>query len=79
MSDLYIKIVKAHNVVREIVKQAHKFPLATLSAALQSLMLEPTLKQYLPEAISKLGGYYSAAFKLIYAARDRTCHIFQNI
>jgi hypothetical protein len=42
-------------------------------------MLEPTLKQYLPEAIGKLGGYYSATFELICAARDRTCRVFQNV
>jgi len=42
-------------------------------------MLEPTLKQYLPEAISKLAGYYSATFKLVCAARDKTCCVFQNV
>ncbi|PVH73067.1 hypothetical protein DL98DRAFT_595369 [Cadophora sp. DSE1049] len=79
ISDLHAGTVEAHEVVGEIVKQAHEFPLPTLSAALQSSMLEPTLKQYLPEAIGKLGGYYSATFELICAARDRTCRVFQNV
>jgi hypothetical protein len=42
-------------------------------------MLEPTLKQYLPEAIGKLARYYSATFELICAARDKMCRIFQNV
>ena len=52
-------------------------------------MLEPSLKQYVPEAIGKLGDYYSATFELICAARDRTClycaardrtcRVFQNV
>jgi hypothetical protein len=89
MSDLYAEPGKVHEVIGEIVKQAHEFPLATLSAALQSSILELSLKQYLPEAISKLGGYYSATFELICAARDRTClictardrscRVFQNV
>jgi hypothetical protein len=79
MSDIHAEIGEAHEVVREIVKQAHEFPLATLSAALQSSMLAPTLKQYLPEAIGKLGGYYSAAFELICATRDRICRVFRNV
>jgi hypothetical protein len=36
MSDLHAETAEAHEVVGEIVKQAHEFPLATLSAALQS-------------------------------------------
>ncbi len=34
MSDLYIEIGEAYEVVREIIKQAHKFPLVTLGIAL---------------------------------------------
>jgi hypothetical protein len=79
MSDLHAETGEAHEVVGEIIKQAHEFPLVTLSAALQSSMLEPTLKQYLPEAIGKLARYYSATFELVCAARDRTCRVFQNI
>jgi hypothetical protein len=36
ISDLHAETGGAHEVVGEIVKQAHEFPLATLSAALQS-------------------------------------------
>ncbi len=52
MSDLHAETSEAHEVVGEIIKQAHEFPLVTLSAALQSSMLEPSLKQYLPEALA---------------------------
>jgi hypothetical protein len=76
ISDLHAEIGEAHEVVGEIIKQAHEFPLATLSAALQSSMLELTLKQYLLEVIGKLAGYYSATFELICAIRDRTCRVF---
>jgi hypothetical protein len=79
MSDLHAETGEAHEVVGEIIKQAHEFPLVTLGAALQSSMLEPTLKQYLPEAIGKLARYYSATFELVCAARDRTCRVFQNV
>jgi hypothetical protein len=79
MLDLHAETGEAHEVVGEIIKQAHEFPLATLSAALQSSMLEATLKQYMPEAIGKLAGYYSATFELVCAARDRTCRVFQNV
>ena len=34
MSDLYIERGEAYKVVKEIIKQAYEFPLATLSAAL---------------------------------------------
>jgi hypothetical protein len=34
MPDLYVETGEAHEVVREIVRQAYKFPLATLSVAL---------------------------------------------
>jgi hypothetical protein len=34
MSDLYAKTGKAYEIVREIIKQAHEFPLVTLGVAL---------------------------------------------
>jgi hypothetical protein len=56
MTDLNTEIIEAEGVVGEIVKQIHVFSLATnLGAALQTSILDPTLKIYLPEAISKLG------------------------
>jgi hypothetical protein len=38
MSDLHAETGEAHEVVEEIIKQAHEFPLVTLGAALQSSM-----------------------------------------
>ncbi|PMD50947.1 uncharacterized protein K444DRAFT_544996, partial [Hyaloscypha bicolor E] len=77
ISDLYAETAAVYEVVREIIKQAYEIPLAILRAALQSSILELTLKQYLPEAIGKLGAYYSATFELICAARDSTYRVFQ--
>lgn len=34
ISDLYAEIGKAYEMVREIIKQAHEFPLVTLGIAL---------------------------------------------
>jgi hypothetical protein len=42
-------------------------------------MIEPTLKAYLPEAIGKLGRYYSATSELVYATRHRACRLFESI
>lgn len=53
MWDLQAETGEAHEVVGEIIKQAHEFPLVTLGAALQSSMLEPTLKQYIRKPSSK--------------------------
>ncbi|KAH6718710.1 hypothetical protein BKA61DRAFT_570770 [Leptodontidium sp. MPI-SDFR-AT-0119] len=41
--------------------------------------IEPSLKAYLPEAIGKLGRYYSAASELVCAARHRDCRLFESI
>jgi hypothetical protein len=60
MTDLNAEIIEAEEVVGQIVKQIHAFSLATnLGEALQTSILNPTLKIYLLEAISKLGQYYS--------------------
>ena len=67
-------------MVGEIVKQAHAFSLTTdLSRTLQTAMIEPSLKAYLPEAIGKLGRYYSATSELVCAVRHRNCRLFENI
>ncbi len=44
MLDLYIEIGEVYEVAKEIIKQAYEFPLVTLSVALESLILELTLK-----------------------------------
>lgn len=68
------------SVVGEIVKQVHAFSLTTdLSRTLQTAMIEPSLKAYLPEAIGKLGRYYSATSELVCAARHRNCRLFESI
>lgn len=73
ISDLKLKIAEAHEVIGAIVRQAHELTLASdLSEALQS-------SKHLPQAIGKLGRYYSAASELVCAARDRKCRVFQNI
>ncbi|KFY42047.1 hypothetical protein V494_02643 [Pseudogymnoascus sp. VKM F-4513 (FW-928)] len=73
-------VVEAHEVIGEIVKQAHELTIASdLSEALQNSKLEPGLKRHLIEATGKLGRYYSAASELVCAARDKKCRVFQNI
>jgi hypothetical protein len=58
----------------------HAFSLATnLSVVLQTTRVEPSLKAYLPEAIGKLGRYYSATCELVCAARHRVCRLFESI
>jgi hypothetical protein len=80
ISDINTERAQAHDLIGEIVKQAHEFTLATnLSGALQESKLDPSLKKYLPEAIGKLSRYYSATSKLVCAARDRKCSVFHNI
>jgi hypothetical protein len=67
-------------VVGEIVKQIHAFSVATdLGLALRTSMIDPTLKAYLPEAVGKLGRYYSATSELVCAARHRACRLFESI
>ena len=59
-------------VVGEIVKQIYVFSLATdLGLTLRTSIIDPSLKAYLPEAVSKLGQYYSAISELVYTARYR--------
>jgi hypothetical protein len=66
-------------VIKEIIKQAHEFPLVTLDVALQSSILKPILKQYLLEVINKLARYYSTTFEFVYTIKDKTCRVFQNV
>lgn len=62
----------------EIARQAHELSVtSSLSKALHSSsILNPSLKDHLPEALGKLGRYYAAAFELVYAVRDRQCRAF---
>ena len=66
-------------VVGEVIKQIHAFSLAiNLGLALRTLMIDPSLKAYLPEAVGKLGRYYSATSELVYAARHRAFRLFES-
>jgi hypothetical protein len=74
------KEVEVQKVLGEIVKEAYEFTRENdLSIALQNFSGNPSLKNHLPEAIGKLARYYSAAFELVCAARDKRCRVFQNI
>lgn len=80
ISNVNSNIAEAHEVIGEIVRQAHELTVASnIREALQNSKLEPNLKKHLTEAIGKLGRYYSAASELVCAARDRKCRVFQNI
>ena len=66
-----VEIVEVEGVVAlvgGIVKQIHALSSTTdLSLALRTSMIDPTLKAYLPEAVGKLGRYYSATSELVCA------------
>ena len=80
LTDLNAEIIEAEEVLGEIVKEIHALSLAAnLGAALQASVTDPTLKAYLPEAIGKLGRYYSATSELVCAARYRACRVFETI
>jgi hypothetical protein len=80
ISDLDAEKIGAQRLIGEIVEEAYEFSVATdLQAALEQSTLNPSLKKYLQEAISKLGKYFSAVSDLVCAARDRKCRIFHKI
>ena len=69
-----------YELVRDIVKQAHKMTVAaSLSGVLQKSQLNPSLKKHLPEAVGKVGRYFSVASELVCAARNKTCQLFHNV
>jgi OTT_1508-like deaminase len=69
------------DILVRIVQQAHEIAHGNeLRSVLQtSGILSPSLKAYLPEALGKVGRYYSASLELICAARDRHCRVFLNV
>ena len=80
ISDPSAENFEIQEVIGEIIKTAHDFTTAVdLEAALQAFSGDPTLKGHLPEAVGKLGRYYSAPGELVCAARDRKCRVFQHI
>ncbi|CZR69893.1 uncharacterized protein PAC_19793 [Phialocephala subalpina] len=80
ISDPSIGTVEVRELLEEIVKAAHEITMAAdLSLALQTFSGNPSLIAHLPEAIGKLGRYYSICSELVAAARDKTCGAFRNI
>jgi len=69
-----------HEIVRNIALATHELVVAIdLTKALQRYSGEPTMKRHLPEAVGKIGRYYSASLELVCAARDKGCRVFRNI
>ena len=67
-------------ILADLLRQAFEFDTRSLRIALNtSSTIDPSLKVYLPEAISKLGRYYSIANDLIDAARNTRYTIFRQI
>ncbi len=80
ITDLDAEQSEAQSIVAEIVKRAHAFCEATnLTAALRPSMLNPSLKEHLPDAMGKLGRYYSASSELVSIARHKEYRLFENI
>jgi len=73
-----IEASNIQEILIEIVRQAHELSMtSSLSKALHSSsILNPSLKDHLPEALGKLERYYAAASELVCAARDRQCRAF---
>ena len=72
---------EVQNVAMELITQMHDLALHTkLNLALDSSKrLNPELKTFLPEAVGKLGRYYSISYELVCVARNEEYSIFNNI
>jgi hypothetical protein len=80
ISDMSTGDAEMREILEQIVQRSHELTAATdLSLALRGFSGDPSLKRHLPEAIGKLGRYYSVSSELVCAARDRTCGIFHSI
>lgn len=78
--DIKTNIGHAHNLVRDIVTQIYGLiPPTDLSLLLKRSKIEPSLQTHLPNSLGKLSRYYSAAYSLVCAARDKECRVFQTI
>ena len=68
------------DILVDVVIQAHEFDTRNLKELLQSWPSKDlTLKSFLPEAVGKLGRYYSIACDLVDAARQSNYTMFQRI
>jgi hypothetical protein len=64
----------------KLMSLAHRFEVHTLATVLdQSSAMDPTLKEYLPRAIEKLGRYRSIATGLANASRTKKHSLFRSI
>lgn len=67
-------------ILADLLSQAYEFDTKNLGILLRSSpTIDPTLKAFLPEAISKLGQYYGIAVDLIAAARGSLSHLFRRL
>ncbi|KAL3417938.1 hypothetical protein PVAG01_10948 [Phlyctema vagabunda] len=77
---LSVEQSRVEGLLGEIVKLAYDFTeTVELAKFLRPSTMNPSLKTHLPNAIGKLGRYYSVALELVSAARDETCRIFKNV
>ncbi|KFY08763.1 hypothetical protein V492_05932 [Pseudogymnoascus sp. VKM F-4246] len=80
ISDIKPESSLGHSLLRDIVRQANGLICPTdLRLLLKDLKIDPTLKTHLPNTLSKVGGYYSAASSLVCAARDKKCRLFHTV
>ena len=72
--------VEVQDVAMDIIRCGHELASQTkLRWALESSKLDPGLKSFLPEAVEKLGRYYSISYLLVRAARTIEYTIFRSI
>lgn len=76
--DKSINAAEIQEVLGEIIRKAHDFPVGDLVIALGDFP-DSVLKNHLLNAIGKLGRYFSVSRELVCAARDRTYSIFHDI
>jgi len=70
----------SQDALMDIITQAYELDTGSLKTVLQiSPSIDPSLKTFLPEALSKLGRYYSIACDLIDAARSSKYTLFRRI
>jgi hypothetical protein len=73
VSDRSTGAAAVREVLEEIVQKAGELVAATdLRLTLQNFSGNPNLKEHLPDAVGKVGRYYSIPSELVNAARDKT-------
>lgn len=80
IADINTQKYDACSLVKQMVSLSYEMTKSgILATALRSSKLDPSIIASLPEALGKVGKYYSISCELISAARQRSKHIFQNI